>query len=85
MDEIYQYIVKDAFILVPVLVVLGKIIKDTPYIKNWCIPYVLLLIGELLSITIMGFTSKAIIQGILVTGVSVFSYESFKQLTKGGK
>lgn len=85
MEDIYSYIYEDALIIVPALVVLGKIIKETPRIKNWCIPYILLLIGEVLTVAILGISSRSIIQGVLVTGVSVFSYEAWKQITKGGK
>lgn len=74
-----EYIVQQALIVIPVLLILGKIIKETPQVKDWLIPYILLGLGIVASVALMGFNADAIIQGILVSGAAVFGHELFKQ------
>jgi hypothetical protein len=73
------YIMDEALILIPVLMIIGKIIKNTPKLKNWIIPYILLLLGIVLAGFIMGFTVKSFIQGVLVAGTAVFGHQIVKQ------
>jgi hypothetical protein len=40
-----SYIVKDSYILIPVLYVIGAIINKTPFIPYWLIPWILLGLG----------------------------------------
>lgn len=87
MDNIQEYIKPELLILVPVLYVIGMIIKNTELIKDKYIPVILGLTGILLStlyvlategVSLMGaFT--AITQGILVTGVAVYVNQLIKQ------
>lgn len=77
--DILNYVIEEALILIPVLFVLGAIIKKTPNVKDWIIPYVLLIVGVVLTVAMLGYTVEAIIQGILVTGATVFSHQLIKQ------
>jgi hypothetical protein len=77
--DILKYIVEEALIVIPVLWVIGKLLKDTPKIQNWLIPWVLLVIGVLATMGIMGFTIESAIQGVLVAGASVFGHQLLKQ------
>jgi len=81
MNEILSYISSEALIVVPVLLVLGKMLKETSKIKNWFIPYILLVIGTGATVAIMGVSVDAFIQGVLVSGASVFSDQLVKQAT----
>lgn len=74
-----EYIVQQALIVIPVLLILGKIIKETPSVKDWLIPYILLGLGIVASVALMGFNADAIIQGILVSGAAVFGHQLFVQ------
>lgn len=74
-----KLIIEQALILVPALYVIGMFLKNTPVIKDWVIPYILLVFGMLGAIAIMGFSVTAIIQGLLVTGVTVFTNQLIKQ------
>jgi len=74
-----EYIVEQALIVIPVLLILGKIIKDTPRFKDWLIPYTLLIIGVVITVAMLGLNVDAFIQGILVSGAAVFGHELFKQ------
>ena len=79
MEILNEYLVQEALIVIPALMVLGKIIKETPNFKDWLIPYILLGIGVVLTVLLLGFNVDAVIQGILVAGASVFGYELYTQ------
>lgn len=74
-----EYVIEEALILIPVLLILGKIIKNTPNVKDWYIPYILLVIGVALSFAFWGLNADSLVQGILVTGGSVFVHQLIKQ------
>ncbi|MFD1639749.1 phage holin family protein [Evansella tamaricis] len=80
--DLLEYIVEDALILIPVLMIIGKMLKDTPKIMDWTIPYLLLILGVVLSVLIMGVSIDSFIQGILVTGAAVFTHQLVKQTRK---
>lgn len=81
MEFLYEYIIDQALIVVPVLLVLGQIIKNTPNVKDWLIPYVLLVLGLVFTIGIMGINVQAVVQGVLVSGAAVFANQMYKQYT----
>src|SRR5699024_11736682 len=68
--------------VVPVLLIFGAIFKNTPKLTDWLIPYMLLPLGIVFTIALLEFSTHAIIQGILVTGVAVFSNQLYKQYCK---
>ena len=80
--DFMNYIIENALILIPVLYILGSFLKGLENIKDKYIPLVLLLIGIGLSVVIIGFSADAIIQGILVTGVTVIGNQLIKQSKK---
>lgn len=74
-----EYIVQQALIVIPVLLILGKIIKETPNVKDWLIPYILLGLGVVFAVALMGFNVDAFVQGVLVSGAAVIGHELYKQ------
>ncbi len=74
-----EYIVEQALIVIPVLLILGKIIKETPKVKDWLIPYTLLVLGIIFTVFLTGFNVDSVIQGVLVSGAAVFGNQLFKQ------
>jgi len=82
MDNLMGYITENALILIPVLYTLGTMIKNTEKISDKYIPIVLLPVGIILSIFLIGFNITGIIQGILVTGASVYANQIVKQINK---
>jgi hypothetical protein len=80
--DIYTYLIEDALILVPVLLILGTIIKGIEFIPDKYIPLILLPVGILGAIAGGGFNVGSIIQGILVTGAAVYGNQLVKQLKK---
>ena len=77
-----NYIVEKCLILIPVLYVIGTILKNLEFIKDKYIPLILLPIGIALAIAIKGIDINSVIQGILVTGVTVYGNQIFKQINK---
>lgn len=72
-----SYLIDKMLVLVPVLYIIGMMIKSTPAVKDWLIPWIILGLGLIGAVGI-GITAgipivDAIIQGILVTGVTVLT------------
>lgn len=82
MELLFDYLMEEALILIPVLLIIGKIVKATPFINNWLIPHIILIIGLTLTFYMLGINMDAFIQGVLISGAAVFSNQIFKQ-TKG--
>ncbi|MCW6075454.1 phage holin family protein [Clostridium sporogenes] len=80
--NLMDYIVEQALILIPVLYILGMMLKNTQKIKDWSIPWILLVVGVIGAISLMGLNPNAIIQGILATGAAVYTNQLIKQSTE---
>ncbi len=78
--EFLNYITDNALILIPVLSIFGAILKGIEKIKDKYIPIILLPIGIGLSMGIMGgISADTIVQGVLITGASVYANQLVKQ------
>ena len=80
--DFLKFITENALILIPVLYIVGAILKGTELIKDKYIPIILMPIGIAFSIAVIGVNIQAVIQGILVTGATVYSNQLIKQLNK---
>lgn len=80
--EILKYITENALILIPVLLIIGQIIKSIEKIPDKYIPLILLPLGIVGAMALGGWTIDSAVQGILVTGVSVYGNQIVKQLKK---
>lgn len=80
--EILEFIIENALILIPALYVIGLIVKGTEKISDNYIPVILLIFGITGAIALLGFNINSIIQGILVTGVTVYTNQLIKQANK---
>ncbi len=78
--NIINYITENALILIPVLYIIGMILKGIERIKDKYIPLILLPIGIGLAMALMGININVIIQGVLVVGVSVYTNQLIKQI-----
>jgi hypothetical protein len=77
--EFSEYITDNALVLLPVLYTLGMVIKNTDVIADKYIPAILLIAGVSGAVGIMGVSAHSIIQGILVTGSTVYTNQLIKQ------
>lgn len=83
MNDFLMLINENCLILVPVLNIIGYLLKSTPNIPNWTIPYFLCILGILgCCLVVHGFTLNGILQGILVSGASVLFYDSWHGIKK---
>ncbi len=82
--DFLNYIVEEGLVMVPVLFILGEIIKRTELLDNNWIPLVLLLISiGFTPLLLGGYVATNIVQAILVAGATVFGNELIKQTGKG--
>ena len=82
MEMLKDYIMDNALILIPVIYVIGAILKGTELVKDKYIPVILLPIGIALGMILLGFNVNGFIQGVLVTGVAVYANQLVKQALK---
>lgn len=80
--DLIKFVPEQLLILVPALFMIGFWIKNTNIIEDCYIPFILMAISIIFSIFIMGFTSVAILQGIICTGVAVLVENVAKQGTE---
>ncbi len=79
MELLNEYLIQEALVVIPVLLILGKIIKETTLIKDKFIPVTLLVVGIAFAVALIGINVDAILQGVLVAGAAVFGHEFYKQ------
>lgn len=77
-----EYISENALLMIPVLNVIGMIIKNTEKIPDKYIPLILLFFGIVGAVAIMGISPESVVQGVLITGTAVYGNQVFKQLKK---
>lgn len=82
MNDLMSYITEKALILIPVLYILGMVLKNTEKISDKYIPLILLPIGIIFSIGLLGLSMEGVIQGILITGATVYVNQLIKQQKK---
>lgn len=75
---IYDFIIEEALIVVPVLWVLGRFIKKSQMPDSYIV-WILLVLGVGFTLWIMGISPEAVMQGVLVTGAAVFGHQLLKQ------
>lgn len=91
MSDLQNYIKPELLVLIPVLYVLGLIIKNSTLVKDKYIPLILgvfsIILSSIYVIAVSGTSLMcvftAITQGVLVTGVAVYINQLFKQSNKG--
>ena len=81
--DIINFIIEEGLIMIPVLYIIGEIIKFTGVLNNKWIPLTLLVFSLLFTPLLLGgFTPDNIVQAILVTGVTVLGDQLIKQSGK---
>ena len=81
--DIINFIIEEGLIMMPVLYIIGEIIKFTGVLNNKWIPLTLLVFSLLFTPLLLGgFTPDNIVQAVLVTGVTVLGDQLIKQSGK---
>lgn len=79
-----QFIVQQGIYIAAGLYVLGVLIKNTPVIPDWVIPWILIACGIIAAGFSMegGFTIQNIIQGVFAAGAATLTNQAWKQSIK---
>ncbi len=80
--EFSNYLAENMLILTPVLYILGNFLKQTPHVKDWFIPWMLLIISVVFALMLGGCNIQSFIQGVVATGVTVLANQLVKQTSK---
>jgi hypothetical protein len=78
-NEIIQYITSEALVLIPVLFIIGLLLKNTPKVADRAIPWALLGLGVAGGILLVGDVLQGVVQGVLVAGATVLTHQLVKQ------
>ena len=78
--DLTTYVSAGSLILVPVVYIIGMILKGIEKIPDKYIPVILLVVGIGASLGVNGLNANSIIQGVLVTGVAVYTNQLLKQI-----
>lgn len=81
--QISDYLFEQGLAVIPLLNIIGKIIKETNIINDKYIPVILLAVGIACAFGLMGISADSAIQGVLLTGTAVFGNQLVKQLNNG--
>lgn len=80
MDNLIQFVPEQLLIVVAALYVLGLFLKNSK-VKDYLIPWVLLIVSVIASIAIGGINITSVLEGVICCGVSVLSNQLVKQST----
>lgn len=78
-EFIAQYIKPEMLIIIPVLLFLGWMMKQTPHVPDWLIPYFNTIFGIIGGIAITSSLIDGFIQGILASAMAVLGFNLYKQ------
>lgn len=82
--NVLDYVVQEGLVMIPVLFIIGEIVKGTELLSNKWIPLVILIVSVGFTPLVLGaYTADNIVQAVLVAGVTVFGNELIKQSSKG--
>ena len=82
--DILNYVVQEGLVMIPVLFIIGEIVKGTELLSNKWIPLAVLVISVAFTPLVLGaYTADNFVQAELVAGVTVFGNEFIKQSSKG--
>jgi hypothetical protein len=65
--------------LVPALLIIGSILKQTPKFPDWLIVWALFALGVLSGGVVLGFNFEGIVNGVIAAGLAISSHQAFKQ------
>lgn len=82
--NIFDYIMQEGLVLIPVLYIIGQVISGTETIPNKWIPLILLSVSLGFTPLALGaYTPDNISQAVLIAGATVFGDQLMKQSKKG--
>jgi hypothetical protein len=82
LDMVQSFLDPKMMIVIVALWVLGSLFKVSPIVSDKWIVWILTLISLTTAFFIFGLNDKAIMQGIIAVGVSVYGHQIVKQSSK---
>lgn len=79
--QLSDFLVDKGLIIIPVLYIIGKIVKNIEIINDKYIPLILLAVGVIAATGIMGLSVSSVVQGVLLAGAAVFGNQIVKQFS----
>lgn len=76
---LFSFLIEGAYVLIPVLFVLGIPLKMSARIPDWIIIYILVALGILGGLLLLGPSVGAAFQGILCAAAACLTYQLIKQ------
>ena len=73
--EIHQQLV----LVVPALMIIGYALKQTPFINDWLILWILLILGVTASLLTIGLTVNGFANGVIAAGAAITTHQAYKQ------
>lgn len=80
--NIMDFIVQECLWLIPVLMVIGYVLKQIPNFPDWCIPIGLYIIGLGLGYAFIAKSSVGLLQGLLCATAAIGFHQGIKQNIK---
>lgn len=80
--EFVNFIAENSLMFIPVIYIIGTMLKGTSKVPDKYIPILLLPIGITLSMLSIGVSVDAFVQGVLVVGAAVYANQVVKQMSK---
>lgn len=77
--ELIKFVPEQLLILVAACYALGYFLKQSPSVKDWTIPWILIVFAIVLSLLIMGISATAFLQGIICAAAAVMGNQLIKQ------
>ena len=82
--DVLNYVVQEGLVMIPVLFIIGEIIKATELLGNKWIPLTILIVSIGFTPLVLGaYPADNIVQAVLVAGVTVFGNELIRQSSRG--
>lgn len=80
--DFMNFITENMLIIIPLIYILGMVLKGTKKFPDEFIPVILLPVGIIASLSLGGFNADSAIQGVLCVGCATYCNQVFKQLTQ---
>ncbi len=68
-----------------ILFVIGKALKDVPFIENWTIIWILMFISIFVNFSFAGIKFDSLFEALISTSLAVTFHQTCKQTNKGYK
>lgn len=81
--NLLDFLSQNYYMLVPALWVIGYALKQTPFVPDWSILWILVIISVTVGSIAYGFSINGVINGIIAAGVAVLGHQMMKQTIEG--